>query len=183
LTNEKAFGIAWKEVATAIEKPDWLNPKDTVHAVLCYINKDGEYLLLLKSKGRFGEGYWNAPGGKIEHGETPEDAAKREVLEETGLRVNELDEAGHLRFYFGENKIRADWEVTVFVTSKFEGGNLSESREGKLKWFQKDKLPYDEMWADDKEWLPLLVEGRRFSGEFVFSEDSKRLLNASVTLV
>jgi 8-oxo-dGTP pyrophosphatase MutT (NUDIX family) len=163
-------------------KPDWLNPPKTVHAVLCYINKNNQYLLLLKSKGKFGEGYWNAPGGKIEEKEKPEDAAKREVFEETGLKVLELIKAGSLKFYFGKTKQMPDWYVDVFVCPKFEG-ETKESQEGKLKWFTKDALPYDKMWADDRHWLPLLIQGKRFEGVFIFSEDSKELLGSSITLV
>ena len=61
-----------------------LNPKETIRAVLCYLKRDRKFLLLLKASGKFGEGFWNAPGGKIELGETAEDAARREVKEETG---------------------------------------------------------------------------------------------------
>jgi 8-oxo-dGTP pyrophosphatase MutT (NUDIX family) len=162
-------------------KPDWLNPSNTVHAVLCYINKGNQYLLLLKSKGKFGEGFWNAPGGKIEPNESPEAAAKREVLEETGLKVLELTKAGSLKFFFGKAKQKPDWFVEVFVCSKFEG-EPKESKEGRLGWFRKNALPYDEMWADDRHWLPLLTQGKRFEGTFIFSEDSKELLGSSITL-
>ncbi len=166
-------------------KVDWLNPPATIHAVLCYISKGDEYLLLLKSKGRFGEGFWNAPGGKVEPGETSEQAAAREVLEETGLKVMELIAAGSVEFYFGKGKERPDWSVQVFHCSKFlesEKPSLS-SDEGELRWFHKDALPYDNMWADDRYWLPHLIEGKKFEGVFVFSEDSKELLKASVTLL
>jgi 8-oxo-dGTP pyrophosphatase MutT (NUDIX family) len=162
-------------------KSDWLNPPKTVRGVLCYINKDNQYLLLLKSKGKFGEGFWNAPGGKIEPTEKPEEAAKREVLEETSLKVLELVKAGSLRFFFGKTKQKPDWFVDVFVCSKFEGVP-KESAEGKLKWFSKNALPYDEMWADDIHWLPLLTQGKRFEGTFIFSEDSKELLSSSINL-
>jgi 8-oxo-dGTP pyrophosphatase MutT (NUDIX family) len=166
-----------------IAKPDWLNPPTTVRAVLCYINKDDEYLLLLKSKGKFGEGYWNAPGGKVEKGEDDENAARREVFEETGLKVIDLIEAGSLKFYFGAGKESPDWSVNVFVCTNFEGSLLAESPEGKLKWFKKDAVPYENMWADDRHWLPLLFQGKRFRGVFTFSADSKNLLSSSITLV
>lgn len=170
------------EPTTARPDVDWLNPPETVRAVLCYINKENEYLLLLKSRGRFGEGFWNAPGGKIEPGEKPEDAAKREVFEETGLRVVELVSAGSLKFYFGRTKQAPDWLVDVFVCSKFEAG-LVESQEGELRWFNKNSLPYDKMWADDRHWIPLMIQGKRFQGEFIFSEDSKEILSSSITLI
>ena len=72
--------------------------------------------------------------------------------------------------------------MDVFVCSKFEGES-KESQEGKLRWFNKNALPYDEMWADDRHWLPLLVQGKKFEGIFTFSDDSKELLSSSITLV
>ena len=163
-----------------IPKPDWLNPPETVHAVLCYITRGDEFLLLLKSKGRFGEGFWNAPGGKINPFEKPEIAVRREVLEETGLEIFETKEMGTLEFYFGKKEI-PDWTALVFICSKFSG-NVTSSPEGELEWFKKDKLPFDQMWADDKYWLPLLIEGKKFHGVFVFSSDSKKLLEHKITL-
>lgn len=118
----------------------------------------------------------------MEPNEKPEDAARREVLEETGLRILELTEAGSLKFYFGKDKQFPDWFVTVFVSSKFEG-KPTESKEGKLRWFKKDSIPYGTMWADDVHWLPLLLQGKKFQGTFIFSADSKELLSSAITLV
>ena len=52
----------------------------TIGAV-CYIRHNGRVLLQLKAEGRFGEGRWNAPGGKLTEGETPAQAITREVKE------------------------------------------------------------------------------------------------------
>ena len=153
-----------------------LNPKDTIRAVLCYLKHEGKYLLLLKAAGRFGGGFWNAPGGKIENGETPEDAVRREVREETGFTVGGMERAGFLEFYFGENKTRPDWTAEVFSSSDFSG-SLHESAEGKLEWFPEEVLPLDQMWQDDKYWLPMLLHGKKFHGIFWFSSDSKTLLS------
>ncbi|MDA4111019.1 MAG: NUDIX domain-containing protein, partial [Thaumarchaeota archaeon] len=76
--------------------PNLLNPPDTIKAVICYLKRNEEFLLLLKASGKFGGGFWNAPGGKIKNRETPEDAVRREVLEETGLSVGQLEKAGFL---------------------------------------------------------------------------------------
>ena len=59
----------------------------TIQATLCFILHDNKVLLLKKNPGLFGAGKWNAPGGKLQHGETAEHCAKREVYEETGLEV------------------------------------------------------------------------------------------------
>ncbi len=155
-----------------------LNPRQTIRAVLCYIQRptDGKYLLLLKAKGKFGEGFWNAPGGKIESSESEEEATKREVLEETGLAVSDLKIAGKLEFYFGEGKRRPDWTAVVFKTDRFSGRLKERGDEGVLGWFDKDKLPMNQMWEDDRYWLPLLIRGVRFRGRFEFTADSKRLV-------
>lgn len=158
---------------------DPLNPANTIRAVLCHLKRNEKYLLLLKADGKFGGGFWNAPGGKIEDGETPENAAIREVREETGFEIRRLENSGHLEFYFGHGKKRPDWTAEVYTSSDFDG-TLKESDEGKLGWFSKDELPMDKMWEDDRHWLPLLVKGTRFHGIFEFTQDSKRLVSYSI---
>jgi 8-oxo-dGTP diphosphatase len=157
-----------------------LHPPQTIRAVLCYLREAESYLLLLKAKDRFGGGFWNSPGGKIEPNESPEDAARREVQEETGLVVGSLEKAGSLSFYFGPGKSRPDWTAEVFTSSDFHG-TLKPSEEGELRWFKKSELPYDSMWEDDRHWLPLLIQGEKFRGSFEFTEDSKRLVSYKIT--
>ena len=149
--------------------------------MICYIRRGDEFLLLLKASGKFGGGFWNAPGGKIKDGESPQDAARREVLEETGLSVGAIENIGYLEFFFGPEKTRPDWTAEVFLTAEF-AGELRESDEGRLEWISKENLPMDQMWQDDKYWLPLLIEGRKFRGRFEFSGDSKELITHEVTV-
>ena len=146
----------------------------TTEATLCTIIRDDSILLQKKAAGRFGEGKWNGPGGKLRPGETPEDCARREVHEETGLRVRSLRLHGALRHYFGQVD-EPDWIVYQFSTTDFEG-EPKGSEEGFLRWFPVGEIPYHEMWQDDEHWLPLLLEGKCFDGDFYFNEDGTELL-------
>ena len=146
-----------------------------VIATLCHIIKGRQFLLQKKSKGLFGGGKWNGVGGRVEPNENPEECVRREIFEETGLRVLDLKFHGILNFYFG-GKEEPDWVVHVFSTTNFEG-EPRPSEEGILKWFDFEEIPYDEMWGDDKYWVPLLLKGKRFRGNFYFDEKGEKLLN------
>jgi len=74
----------------------------TVRATVCHIIDGNRLLLQKKSSGLFGEGKWNGVGGKLREGETIQDGAKREALEETGLSLLNLRPHGVLNFYFGQ---------------------------------------------------------------------------------
>ncbi len=145
-----------------------------IEGTLCYLIREGQALLLQKARG-FGKGKWNAPGGKLAQGESPEACVKREVLEEAGFKPLELNLHGKLDFYFGQEQ-EPDWIVHVFSSRKFEG-NVKSSVEGSVRWFPIEALPYGEMWADDVAWVPLLLLGKRFLGRFYFDAQAERLLH------
>lgn len=153
----------------------------TTHATLCYLVRDGKALLLRKAEGLWGGGKWNAPGGKLLPGEDPKRGAIREVREETGLlvRENDLTLQGTLEFLFGSGRGRRerepDWVVYVFRAEAF-AGEPRAGREGALRWHPLGSLPYDEMWADDRFWVPLLLQGKRFRALFRFDEKAEKLL-------
>ena len=67
--------------------------KTLVNTSLCYIEKDGCYLMLHRTKKEqdYNKDKWIGIGGKFENGESPEDCAVREISEETGLIVNPAD--------------------------------------------------------------------------------------------
>lgn len=144
-------------------------------AIVCHILKGQKLLLQKKSKGLFGADKWNGVGGKIKQNETPEETVKREVFEETGLKIMNIQSHGTLNFYFGDRK-ELDWIVHVFSTKSFEG-KPRPSEEGVLRWFAFKEIPYDEMWQDDRHWLPLLLRGNRFEGNFYFDQEGKELLD------
>lgn len=145
----------------------------TIGATLCIIQNDGQILLQHKSAGRFGEGKWNGTGGKIDPGETPLEAAIREVKEETSLNVSDLRLHGVLNHFFGSKDMNS-WQVYIYSTCNYTGTPTS-SEEGELKWFPHEEIPYHQMWQDDKHWLPILLKGREFEGEFHFNDDGSDL--------
>jgi 8-oxo-dGTP pyrophosphatase MutT (NUDIX family) len=147
----------------------------TIRATLCTIIKNGLILLQWKSPGRFGEGKWNGVGGKIKPEETPEECAKREVFEETNLYVLKLIPHGTIRHYFGK-KNEPDWIVYHYSVKDFKG-EPKGSDEGELRWFSFDDIPYEEMWQDDRYWLPFQIQGKSFQGEFYFNSNATELLH------
>ena len=133
---------------------------------LCIIHQHPKILLGMKKRGH-GEGKWNGFGGKVEEGETIEEATKREMKEESGVEVEEINKLGVLDFVY-QNGLEI-MEVHIFYAREFKGSPI-ESEEMKPRWFHTDEIPYDQMWPDDKYWLPMFLDGRNFKGKFFFNE-------------
>ncbi len=154
------------------------NEADTLTLTLALVREDGRILLGRKKRG-FGVGKWNGFGGKVEAGESLEDAARRELHEEAGIEVDEMLSVGRLSFTFETD----DPELDVHV---FEGRSVSgdprESDEMAPAWFSESDIPFDEMWADDRHWLPLVLAGKRFAGSFHFA-DHETILHHSLIVI
>lgn len=145
---------------------------------LCYVVKDGRILLGRKKMG-LGTGRWNGFGGKVEPGESIEEAAAREVREESGVSVADLKRHGVLEFYI--NEFPQDIEVHIFMSGSLSGTTI-ETDEMQPQWFALNQLPFDEMWEDDRYWMPLFLDGKKFRGNFHFTADH-RLRHFSLRLV
>ena len=74
--------------------------KNRINTTLCYIEKDGKYLMLLRNKKEndLNEGKWIGIGGKFEKDETPDECLLREVKEETGLTLTDYKLRGVIGF-------------------------------------------------------------------------------------
>ena len=141
-------------------------------ATICYpIDPERDRVLLIHKKRGVGDGFYNGPGGKLEDGETPREAAIREVREEVRLRVEALEKTGELEFVFGDDPFM---RVHVFRTESF-AGTPRETPEADPQWFHREAIPYDEMWEDDRRWLPLALEGETFVGYFRFDADGEAM--------
>lgn len=146
---------------------DWETWTPTDPATLLFVVEGARVLLIRKKRG-LGAGKVNAPGGRIEPGETALDAAVREVEEEVGVVALSPREGGVLRFQFVDGYAI---HVVVFRADAHRG-EARETDEAIPLWTPLDHIPWPEMWADDRLWVPHLLAGRRFDGRFVFDGDA-----------
>lgn len=126
-------------------------------------NKITDICLAMKKRG-FGEGKWNGAGGKLEENETFEEAAKRELFEELGVKAKKLSDVAEIKFNF---KDKPEWNqnVHVFLCTDWEN-QPQESEEMKPKWFKVENIPYDEMWPADRTFIPLILDGKNIKATF-----------------
>jgi 8-oxo-dGTP diphosphatase len=138
-------------------------------ATLCYVRWDAKTLMIhrVKKAHDMHEGKWNGLGGKLDPGESPEECAVREIFEEAGLRVRNLQLKGFLTFPLFAND--EDWYVFVYVVKDFEG-ELIDSPEGNLRWVDDADLTSLNLWEGDPIFLPLLDRPGVFSGKFVYKD-------------
>lgn len=140
--------------------------------MLCYIESGGKYLMLLRNRKSDdpNRGKWIGVGGKTEPGETPEEAARREIREETGLTVLDMQSFGRVNF------ISDVWEgeiMHLFLVTDFTG-ELTGCDEGELHWIDREKVFDLRLWDGDRIFLQYLMDGRRF-GEMTLEYKGERL--------
>lgn len=136
--------------------------------------RSGNRILLAKKKRGFGAGKYNGIGGKIEVGETSEQAMLRECQEEIAVVPTKYKMMGtneFLEFYKGvQERVTFD----IYVATEWTGGP-KETEEMQPEWFEIDNIPYDTMFPDDRYWLPLVLNGKYIQGYFEFDADWKML--------
>ncbi len=148
-------------------------------ATLCYVRHAGKTLMMYRNKkpGDMHRGKWNALGGKIQPGETPEECVRREVYEEAGLHLNDLTWKGLLTFpAFDGNE---DWYAFVFTATPTENAPLPDSPEGELRWVEDEHLLDLNLWEGDRLFIPWLQRPGFFSAKFIYQEG--RLVDYQVT--
>ena len=131
-----------------------------IRSTLIYIENDNRYLMLhrVRKKNDVNRDKWIGVGGKFEPGETPEICARREVLEETGLIMDELSYRGVVLFESNEAETE---EMHLFTSTAFHG-EIRDCDEGVLEWIEKSRLYELQIWEGDKIFLYLLQAGAPF---------------------
>lgn len=137
---------------------------------------DGVAEVLLGEKLRgLGAGHVVGPGGKVEAGENPEEAAIREVYEETGLIIEpgNLTPLARISYPF-ENREGLSQRSFVFSARVFSG-ELQGSGELVASWWPVRAIPYERMWSDAKLWLPRALSGEFIDATIVIGENNEVL--------
>ncbi|KAI0765266.1 NUDIX hydrolase domain-like protein, partial [Fomes fomentarius] len=158
------------------------------------ILNDEKVLLGFKKRG-FGKGLWNGFGGKVDPGETPLQAAIRELEEEAGVQAP-LEHCGVL--FFVVDGAEAAFHIDVFRADMYSG-TVAETDEMRPEWFSVQRellpptdpftsadhtpiapsgvalpyIPLKQMWADDEFWMPLMFAMRFFVGRADFTNEEK----------
>ncbi|MDC7221432.1 MAG: 8-oxo-dGTP diphosphatase [Spirochaetales bacterium] len=149
-----------------INSLNWEEWIPTEEATLCFIRKEGRLLLINKKTG-MGAGLVNAPGGRIEKGETPKEGAIRETEEEVLVTPTGLEKRAELFFQFTDGyKLKAH----VFEAGDYSG-EPGSTREADPFWVDEEKIPYDRMWKDDRFWIPFMLQGIFVKGYFIFRDE------------
>jgi len=148
--------------------------------VILYIDETNRQILLGRKKRGFGEGRWNGFGGKVKPGETIEKSARRELFEEAKILAGEMERVGKIDFEFMDNPEEI-LEVYFVKILKYYG-EPRETEEMRPQWFEWDSIPYEEMWPDDKYWMSIFLEGKKFEGRILF-KDSDTILENGIKAV
>ena len=112
-------------------------PKVGVGVIVIKDNK----VALGKRKNAHGADTWCFPGGHLEFNEEIEDCARREVMEETGLKIKNIRLGPFTNDIFTEENKHY---ITLFVTSDYDSGELRIMEPDKCErwdWFEWNELP------------------------------------------
>ena len=131
-----------------------------IRVLMICIEKDNKYLMLhrTKKKNDINKDKWLGIGGKFEEGESPEECIVREVMEETGLKLNSYKLRTIVTY------VSTNWETEymyVFTSNDFTG-DLIECDEGDLQWIDKKEVTKLNTWEGDKIFVEKLQKDSRF---------------------
>jgi 8-oxo-dGTP diphosphatase len=135
----------------------------------CVLIKDDKVLMLKKPR----RGWWVAPGGKMEPGESVRDSCIREFREETGVYLKNPQLKGIFTMIMKEgDQLLSEWMMFTFVATDSDGLDLDESEEGKLAWHSFDDIKDLPMAAGDYHIIDYMIHGKGIIyGTFTYTKD------------
>lgn len=143
---------------------------------LCYIENEGRTLMLHRTKKKNDQnaGKWIGVGGHLENGESPEDCLVREVMEETGLRLDSYAFRGIVTFILGD-----DTEYMCLYTATAADDKIIDCSEGELCWVDNAILDTLPMWEGDRIFFDLIRRGEPFFS-LKLCYDGNKLVSAAL---
>ncbi|AGK55608.1 MAG: hypothetical protein K0S25_1781 [Bacillus sp. (in: firmicutes)] len=140
----------------------------------CVLLRENKVLLLQKPR----RGWWVAPGGKMERGESVKDACIREFREETGIYLKDPKIKGIFTFIMVDpddgDKVLSEWMMFTFIAKDAEGPTLQESEEGKLTWHEVEQINSLPMAEGDHHIIEYMVHGNGIIyGTFTYTPEFK----------
>ena len=147
-----------------------MSQKPNPARTLVFLVRDDEILLGQKKRHHakaFGVGKWNGFGGKVDPGESLEEAMIRECQEECGATPTAWEKVAVNNFLDDYAML-----VHVYLVTAWRG-EITETAEMKPQWFKKSAVPYAQMWNDDIFWLPAVLQGNKLIAhhQFAHSDD------------
>lgn len=120
------------------------------------ILQDGKLLVCQRTKHQTMPLKWEFPGGKIEEGEQPRDAMRRELEEELGINADVGDEVARIRHtYNGGSQV----ELRFFLVPKYRG-ELENRIFRDVRWVERAKLPDYDFLDADRELVQEIAAGK-----------------------
>ncbi|CRK81468.1 NUDIX hydrolase [Neobacillus massiliamazoniensis] len=135
----------------------------------CVLVRENKILLLQKPS----RGWWVAPGGKMEPGESVRDSCIREYREETGIYLKNPQLKGVFTMIMKESEqLISEWMMFTFLATDSDGTRFEESDEGKLEWQLVDQLKSLPMAAGDRHIIDYMIHGKgMIYGTFTYTKD------------
>lgn len=114
------------------------------------------------------------PGGHVEAGESFVDSAIREVKEETGLDIRNLQSCGVIHWSHNRNFNR--YIVFLYKTTDFSGELLPETEEGRVFWADPEEVKTMNLSSNFANYLPMFLDGNRNEAFGSWNEDDPEIL-------
>lgn len=119
-----------------------------VAAVIHRAHMPAEILIVRRGPGQSGAGFWEFPGGKVERGESPEQALRREIEEELGIAIKVQDLVGEEVHHYPTKSIR----LRVYKAETLQE-SLTLSEHDDFKWTRPENIQIDQLSAADRPFV------------------------------
>ncbi|GIO25506.1 (deoxy)nucleoside triphosphate pyrophosphohydrolase [Ornithinibacillus bavariensis] len=110
--------------------------KKDIHVVGAVITKDGKILCAQRGPNKSLPYKWEFPGGKIEKGELPKDALRREIEEEMNCKIRVKDKVEYTRYEYDFGIVH----LTTYICSLEEGTPILTEHVN-IEWLKPNELP------------------------------------------